>query len=204
MRLFLIRHGETESNRLGLTLGRADVPLNEHGRWQAQRLAEALAAEPLAAIYSSPLSRTRDTAAAIARQHNLEIQIEPDLTEMDIGETEGLLFADLRARFPGLLETWASPQGPTQPMPGGERLIDVRTRAWQTIQAITSRHPEETACAVTHNFVILSLLTIALGIELADFRNLRHSVGAISILEFNGERVRLLRLNDTCHMDSGG
>lgn len=204
MRLFLVRHGETESNRLGLTLGRADVPLNEHGRWQAKRLAGALATEPLAAIYSSPLSRTRDTAAAIAREHNLEVQIEPDLTEMDVGETEGLPFADVRTRFPGLLETWASPQGPTQPMPGGERLIDVRTRAWQTIQAITSRHPEEAACAVTHNFVILSLLTVALGIELADFRNLRHSVGAISILEFNGERVRLLKLNDTCHMDSEG
>jgi broad specificity phosphatase PhoE len=204
VRLFLVRHGETESNRLGLTLGRADVPLNEHGRWQAQRLAGALAAEPLAAIYSSPLSRTRDTAAAIAREHDLEVQIEPGLTEMDIGETEGLPFAELRARFPGLLETWASPQGPTHPMPGGERLIDVRARAWECIQAVTSRHPEEAACAVTHNFVILSLLTVTLGVELADFRNLRHSVGAISVLEFNGEHVRLVRLNDTCHMDSGG
>ena len=201
MRLFLVRHGQTESNRLGLTLGRSDVPLNEHGRWQAQRLAGALAAEPLAAVYASPLSRTRDTATAIAGEHNLEVQIEPALTEMDVGETEGLPFADVRTRFPGFLETWASPQGPAHPMPGGERLIDVRDRAWECIQAIAFRHPEEPVCAVTHNFVILSVLTVALGIELADFRNLRHSVAAISVLEFNGERIRLLRLNDTCHMD---
>ncbi len=202
MRLFLIRHGQTESNRLGLALGRADVPLNEHGRWQAQRLARALTSEPLTAIYASPLSRTQDTATAIALEHNLEVRTETALTEMDVGKTEGLPFADLRTRFPDFLETWASPEGPTHPMPNGERLIDVRDRAWKCIHAIASRHPEESVCAVTHNFIILSVLTVALGIELADFRNLRHSVGAISILEFIGERIRLLSLNDTCHLDS--
>ncbi|MEE9286098.1 MAG: histidine phosphatase family protein, partial [Dehalococcoidia bacterium] len=71
MHLFLIRHGETESNRLGLALGRADIPLNERGRWQAQRLARALAPETLAAIYSSPLSRSRNTAHPIAQRHGL-------------------------------------------------------------------------------------------------------------------------------------
>src|SRR3990172_1857428 len=58
VRLFLVRHGETESNRLGLALGRSDVPLNERGRWQAERLAGALRGEPLAAVYSRPLRRT--------------------------------------------------------------------------------------------------------------------------------------------------
>jgi broad specificity phosphatase PhoE len=200
--LFLIRHGETESNRLGLALGRADIPLNERGRWQAQRLARALAPETLAAIYSSPLSRARDTADPIAQRHGLTVQIEPGLMEMEIGDTEGLPFADIRTRFPGLLETWASPDGPAQPMPGGERLIDVHARAWKSIQAITSRHPEEAACAVTHNFVILSILTHVLDIDLADFRQLRHSVGAISVLEFRPQGARVLRLNDTCHLDA--
>ncbi len=60
MRLLLVRHGETESNRLGLALGRADVPLNDRGRWQAQRLGSALVNAPLAAVYSSPLSRARE------------------------------------------------------------------------------------------------------------------------------------------------
>ena len=202
MRLFLVRHGETESNRLGLALGRADVPLNDRGRWQARRLARALASEALAAVYSSPLSRALDTARAIAHEHGLQVQIEQGFIEMDIGETEGLPFADVRSRFPGFLEVWASAQGPAQAMPGGERLIDVQARAWETIQTIASRHPEEVACVVTHNFVILSILTAVLGIELVNFRRLRHSVGAISVLDLRPDRARLLRLNDTCHLNA--
>ena len=202
MRLFLLRHGETDSNRLGLALGRADVPLNDRGRWQAQRLAAALTAEPLVAVYSSPLSRALDTARPIADAHGLEVQTEPGLREMDIGEAEGLTFAEVRARFPGLLEAWVGADGPSHAMPGGERLVDVQTRAWDAMQAIAARHPEEAACVVTHNFVILSILTTVLGIELASFRRLRHSVAAISVLEFRRDRARLLTLNDTCHLDA--
>ena len=202
MRLFLLRHGETDSNRRGLALGRADVPLNERGRWQAQRLGAALAHEPLAAVYSSPLSRALDTARPIADAQGLDVQTEPGLREMDIGEAEGLTFAEVRARFPGLLEAWAGADGPSHAMPGGERLVDVQGRAWETIQAIAARHPEEAACVVTHNFVILSILTTVLGIELASFRRLRHSVAAISVLEFRPGRARVLALNDSCHLDA--
>lgn len=204
MRLFLVRHGETESNRLGLALGRADVPLNEHGRWQAQRLARALAAEPLAAVYSSPLARALDTARPIAREHCLEVQTEPGLTEMEIGEAEGLTFAEVRSRFPGLLEAWLGAGGPAQAMPAGERLVDVQPRAWQAVQAIAARHPEESACLVSHNFVLLSILTTVLGIELASFRRLRHAVAAISVLDFRPDRARLVTLNDTCHLQDEG
>ena len=204
MKLFLVRHGETESNRLGLALGRADVPLNERGRWQAQRLAAALAAAPLAAVYSSPLSRALDTARPIAGEHGLQVQVDEGLTEMDIGEAEGLTFVEVRSRFPGLLEAWVGAGGPNQAMPGGERLVDVQARAWQTVQAIAAGHAEEAACAVTHNFVILSILTTVLGIDLANFRRLRHSVGAISVLEFRPQRVRVLKLNDTCHLETEG
>jgi len=200
MRLFLVRHGETESNRLGLALGRADVPLNERGRWQAQRLARALAAVPLAAVYSSPLSRALDTARAIASEHGLPVQVEEGLIEMDIGETEGLSFAEVRTRFPEFLEAWVGASGPDQAMPGGERLSDVQARAWETVQAIAARHDEEAACAVTHNFVILSVLTRVLGMELANFRWLRHSVGAISVLELRPDHALVLSLNDTCHL----
>ncbi len=204
MRLLLVRHGETESNRLGLALGRADVPLNERGRWQAQRLAAALAAAPLAAVYSSPLSRARDTARPIAAEHSLHVQVDEGLTEMDIGEAEGLTFTEVRSRFPGLLEAWVGAGGPSQAMPGGERLVDVQARAWETVQAIAARHPEEAACVVTHNFVILSILTTVLGIDLANFRRLRHSVGAISVLDLRPDRARLVTLNDTCHLDADG
>jgi probable phosphoglycerate mutase len=69
--LYLVRHGETESNRAGLALGRADVPLNEKGLWQAARVGEALAQEPIAAVYTSPLTRARQTAEPIAVHRGL-------------------------------------------------------------------------------------------------------------------------------------
>ena len=202
MRLFLVRHGETESNRLNLVLGRDDVPLNERGLWQAERVGRALAREPLAAVYSSPLRRTLDTARAVAAPHGLAVQIEQGLVEMDIGEADGLTFAEVRSRYPGLLEAWASEEGPNEPMPGGERLVDVQERAWAAVQDIAARHADETVVAVAHNFVILSLLVRVLGIRLGQFRRLRHSLAAVSVVDFLPARVLLVRLNDTCHLEA--
>ena len=201
LRLFLVRHGETESNRQGLALGRADVPLNDLGRKQAGQLASAFADEPLLAVYSSPLQRTIDTARPIAAAHDLTVAIEPAFIEMDVGEVEGLTFSELRERYPQLLETWGSAQGPQSPMPGGERLLDVQQRAIRAVQSLATRHADGDVCVVTHNFVILSLLADALAIDLAGFRRLRHAVGAITTLELRaGRPARVLRLNDTCHL----
>ncbi|GAG43706.1 unnamed protein product, partial [marine sediment metagenome] len=79
MRLILVRHGETDTNKARLALGQADVELNEHGRWQAQRLAASLKREPIAAIYSSPLKRALATAEPIASSHGLEVQVDDGL-----------------------------------------------------------------------------------------------------------------------------
>jgi broad specificity phosphatase PhoE len=199
--LYLVRHGETDHNRDSLALGRADVPLNDRGITQAFRLGEALAGEPITAIYSSPLTRAIRTAEAVAAPRGLKVQVRPGLIEMDVGEADGLTFPEVRERFPGLLETWATDDGPKQPMPGGERLADVQKRAWECVQSLATLHPDETICAVTHNFVILSILTTALGVDLAGFRRLRHGVAAVSVLEVGPSRVRIKRLNDTCHLD---
>jgi len=203
VRLFLVRHGETESNRLGLALGRSDVPLNERGVLQSERLGEALSGEPLAAVYASPLRRTLETARAVAGPHGLEVTVEERLIEMEIGELDGLTFAEVRTRYPGLLEEWVSGPGPNMPMPGGERLVDVQERAWSTVTELAARHAEEAVAAVTHNFVILSLLTKVLGMELSQFRRLQHAVAAVSVVDFTPGRTLVVRMNDTCHLEGG-
>jgi broad specificity phosphatase PhoE len=199
--LYLVRHGETEYNRQGLALGRADIPLNERGLGQLERIADALASEPIAAVYSSPLSRAMLVAQAIAARKGLLVQPRPALIEMSVGEVEGIPFAELRRRFPDFLEKWAGADGPATPMPGGERLVDVQRRAWEAVQSLRTLHPDETVCAVTHNFVILTILASALGLDLAAFRSLRHSIGAISVLDVRPEHARVVRMNDTCHLD---
>lgn len=200
MRLILVRHGETDSNKAGLALGQADIELNEHGRWQAQQLALSLEHDPVAAIYSSPLKRALATAEAIARPRALQVQVEESLIEMDIGEMEGLTFQQLRQRYPHFIQIWLGGQVAYQRLPGGERLVDVEERAWPAIERIRERHNQQTVVAVTHNFVILALLCRALGLELADFRRLRHDVAAKSVLVMAGDRVIVAGLNDTCHL----
>jgi probable phosphoglycerate mutase len=204
MRLILVRHGETDSNKASLALGRDDVELNETGRWQAQRLAEALQCQPLAAVYSSPLRRALATAHAIAERHQLAVRLDDGLIEMDIGEMEGLTFQQVRDRYPQFLQLWLGGRAAYEPMPGGERLLDVQERAWQALERICAAWTQETVAVVTHNFVLLSILCRVLGLELADFRRLRHNVAAVSVLQVQEGRMTVLGLNDTCHLKAAG
>jgi len=203
VRLILVRHGETDTNKARLALGRADIELNEHGRWQAQRLAVSLKDEPIAAIYSSPLRRALATAEPIASSHGLEVQVDEGLIEMDIGEMEGLTFQQVGERYPHFLQLWLGSQAAYEAMPGGERLLDVQERAWQAIERIRQRQEQETVAVATHNLVILTLLCRVLGLELADFRRLRHSLAAKSVLEMGPDRIMVVSFNDTCHLEAG-
>src|SRR3989337_4449333 len=128
MRLILARHGETESNRERLALGREDVPLNEKGRLQAAALARSLEGLSVAAVYSSPLARAYDTARAVADPFGLEVQVEDRLIEMDIGEMEGLTPKELQAEHADFIRRWFTAEAATVPMPGGENPPAVQGR----------------------------------------------------------------------------
>jgi len=204
MKLILVRHGETASNRDGLGLGRQDVPLTEKGRLQAQALADALAGEEIAAVYSSPLRRAYETAAAIAAPHGLEVVVDEGLTEMDVGELDGLTFREMRERHPEFVSRWLGDEAGTLPMPGGESLQDVQDRAREAARRICERHEGETVVAVTHNFVIHALLCEALNMSLCDFRRLRHDLAATSLLDVRQGRMIVVQMNDTCHLEARG
>lgn len=84
-----LRHGETETNRLGLTAGMTDVPLNDLGRQQAEAAAAALVGRGIDAIYSSPLKRSIESAHCVARALGLQVAIVPELAERNWGVFEG-------------------------------------------------------------------------------------------------------------------
>jgi broad specificity phosphatase PhoE len=199
-RIYLVRHAESTHNKDGLALGRADVPLTDTGHWQAARLADALSEARLAAVYSSPLERAMDTAWSIASRHDLEVSVEDDFIEMDIGVLDGLPFNQVQEKYPDLMQQWMGAAAPDLWMPGGERLRDVAQRAWDKLGAVSQVHVDQDIAVVTHNFVILSLLTASIGLDLAEFRRLRQSVAAYSVLEAQGGRLVVTTLNDTCHL----
>ena len=205
MRLLLIRHGETDHNAERLALGRRDVPLNERGRLQARALAQALRARhQIDAIYASPLQRALATAQPLADAIGLEVRVEAGLIEMDIGEVEGLALDEVRSRYPDFMRLWFSDQLADAVMPGGESLQQVQERTWAAVESIRERHGDGTVAAVTHNFVILTLLCRVLDIPLANFRRLRHDLAAVSVVELTPERQTVVALNDTCHLAGEG
>lgn len=204
MRLILARHGETAGNRDRLALGRLDVPLNDTGCLQAQALSRFLERVPLVAVYSSPLRRALETAEAVAAPHRLHVQPEEGLTEMDVGEMDGHTIEEMQKLHADFLRRWFTSEAATLRMPGGECLQDVRERCCESLSRILTRHPDDTVCAVSHNFTIHVLLCHALGLPLSEFRRLRHDLAAVSVLDFHGERAVLVRLNDTCYLDEAG
>jgi broad specificity phosphatase PhoE len=203
-RLILVRHGETAHNLGNVTLGRADVPLNDRGRAQARAVAASLLRPP-AAIYFSPLSRAAETARIIGTATGVTPEAEPGLIEMDVGEMEHLSGADLREKHPDFLRAWMSDACADVRMPGGETLREVQERAWATVLRLASGHPSGTVVAVTHNFVISMLVCRALDLPIEAFRRVgRPPVGSMCTIEIRETSSSVVRLNDISHLIAAG
>ena len=89
-------------------------------------------------------------------------------------------------------------------MPGGETLAEVQERAWAAVQRMRAAHPDGTVVAVSHNFVILTLVCRALELPLARFRRIRQSLAARTILDVGEDTAALLQLNDLAHLAAAG
>jgi len=202
VRLILIRHGETLWNEEDRCQGFSDIELNSKGREQAQLLALALKEEPFKAIYSSPLKRAYETARVISQFHNLNVEVDVDLKELNMGRMEGLTVKELLARYPDFMREWAH-RPAALVLPEGESLAQLQERAWQAIERIYKAHPGETVGVVAHHFTILTLICKAIHLELSHFRRLRQDIASKTLLEV-GERGSVLTcLNDTHHLREG-
>lgn len=204
LRLVLVRHAETAYNSAGMVQGKADHPLTALGARQAEAAGAVLAREPLDAVYTSPLQRARSTAEAIAAPHALHVRCDGALTEMDIGAMEGLRGPELRARYPEFMAAWLSDAAATTPMPGGESLAQVQTRACAALAGILEAHAQGMVAVVSHNFLLLTLLCYVLDMPLVRFRRLRLHVAGLSMVESRGRALRLTYLNDVCHLERAG
>ncbi len=208
-RVILIRHGESEANRDGRSLGRADSPLTDRGRRQVAALGRALAGEPIGRVLSSPLRRAAAAAAAVAAPHGLPVETPDGLIELDVGRMEGLAWADARARYADFLERWMQDEGGALAMPGGESLADVQRRAWPVLAphlgvppgaASSDMGAPATTVLVSHNFVIKVLLCAALELDLRCWRRFETDLAGRTILERRRGQVVLRTLNDTSHL----
>lgn len=204
-RVYLVRHGETPGNRLR-RYQVYDTPLSDEGREQARLVAARLAEEgPFAALYSSDLARTRETARAIGAAVGLEPVLEPRLRELDSGDWKGSMYDDIETRYPGHRERWIAGGG-LERMPGaeGESTTDVHDRVTAAFDDIVARHPGEQVIAVSHGWALAILLAAIHEWGYAEaFRDQRIALGntSVTIVEVDtaGAR-RCALLNCTRHL----
>lgn len=200
-RILLIRHGETDWNRIHRFQGRSDLPLNKKGKEQARALALTLKHEPIMAIYSSPLMRAIETARHIKMFHlSTPFFEEEALVEMDLGDFDGMEARRWAAQFQDFRKAWRENPASVK-MPGGESLQDVQTRAVDALERITNIYPPgSTLLFCSHNFVNLTILCYALEISLNRFRDLQQDTAAISVLYKKGYRLWAEMVNDKSHL----
>jgi probable phosphoglycerate mutase len=199
-RVFLVRHGETTLSADDCFAGSTDVPLADGGRMQAQRLAERLAGDTIAAAYCSPMQRTVETASIVARPHGLELRRRDGLREIDHGRWEGLRRADVESRWPDEYAAWEEDPYTFAPR-GGESGVQVVARALPTMREIVSAHGGETVLVVSHKATIRLLMASLLGFDGRGYRDrLDQSPACLNVIEFKTPaHARLLLINDVSH-----
>src|SRR6266576_7174706 len=127
-RVFIVRHGATVLSAEDRFAGVTDVELSEEGREQARRLSDRLSGEKIAAVYASPLGRTVETAAILAKPHKLEVQTRDGLREINHGRWEQLTRREVEERFPEEAAEWEKDPYTFAPV-GGESGLAVTARA---------------------------------------------------------------------------
>lgn len=198
--LILVRHGQTEWNRVERFRGRADIPLNETGLAQADATGRRVAAEwQPAAIYSSPLSRAFKTAEAIAKHYDLPVQIHPGLIDMDYGEWQGLTPDQVKVRWPEIHDAWFN-HPETAHIPGGETLDDLRRRGMAAVDELATRHAGQTIVLAGHTVINRVILLGVLGLGNDHFWRLRQDNCAINVFEADGGVFTIVSLNETSHL----
>ena len=194
--IVLVRHGQTEQNRAGRLLGRADPSLNERGREQADGLATVLEHGPSPhLVLTSPLRRAAETAARIADATGAPVRTDERLIELDYGEWDERLLRDIPA---DVAARWRS--DPTFAAPGGESLVDLRARVVPCAESLMELTRDGVIIAVSHVSPIKAVICWALDLDDSYAWRLRLDVASISRLVAGLNGPVLLSFNETGHL----
>lgn len=187
--LYLVRHGETEWNRLHRIQGSTDIPLNATGRAQAERTGKLIARRQWDAIYSSPLSRAFETATIVGNAIGLvKPEADSDLAERCYGEAEGLTPRELDERYPG-----------STPVPGRESRDDVARRVMPALLRLATAKPDRRIVVTTHGGVIR---TVLLALNAPVERGIPITNGSVHSFRLRGDSFELVEFDDPIESDS--
>lgn len=202
-RVLAIRHGETAWNVDTRIQGQLDIPLNDTGRWQAERLAAALADEGVHAIYASDLARAHHTALAVGRATGLPVATHTGLRERAFGEYEGHTYQEIEARWPEGSERWRRREPDFRPGTHGESLRVFYDRCVTTAAGLAAAHPGQTIVLVAHGGVMDCLYRAASRADLQAARSWQLGNASVNRLLYAEGGFTLVGWSDTSHLDAG-
>jgi len=199
MRLYIIRHGQTAWNREEVFRGTRDIPLNEVGLEEAAALADTLRETRFDALYTSPLSRARQTADAVAKYQGLLPEIEPLLTDLNFGAWQGKAHEEVKRKYPELYQTWITMPEQAR-FPDGESLQIVLNHADALLTKLQAACRGQTIGLFTHRVVCKVLICRLLGLELGSFWQIEQSTTCLNSFRFKEDLWICEVLNSQCHL----
>ena len=198
-KIFLIRHGETEWNRVGKLQGISDIRLSPEGINQAHLLAEHTPFNAVDAVYSSDLVRAVMTAKILSDKFNLPIIRERGLRETNFGDWEGRFLSDLAKENPKGFEYFFTRPDKVQP-PGGETFLQSQARIMNALDEIIADNEDRNIIVITHGAAIRLIICAALYIPIRKMWAISQNNMAVNILTFDEGNFSVELMNSTLHL----
>lgn len=199
-RIYLIRHAQSEGNLYRRILGWYDGRLTELGRKQAAALEVRFRKEPIHAVYTSDLSRARETAQPLSQAKKLTARPDPAFREIDLGELTNIPYGDLIYHHPDLYHAFFS-YSPQWSPKGGESFQQVADRIVPAFFRVAAGHPEQTVAVFSHAMAIHCLQAALRGKHPAEVTDLPLGENtAVSCYEVQEDKFRILFENDASHL----
>jgi broad specificity phosphatase PhoE len=203
-RIILVSNGNTPWDKDKIFQGSKDIPLDDPGREEAWAVGKWLKDETIHAAYTSPLSRARDTAIAIARHHDLEVLDLSGLADLSYGDWEGVPWKEVKVKYADLYRQWETAPH-TVCFPNGEPLAVLRTRALGAVEEVVQRHPDQTVLLMAHRAVNKILIAAFIGLDNSNFWRIAQDTTAINrfhLVEDGrtvGKTWYITSINETVH-----
>ncbi len=199
--VYLIRHGQTAWNKEEIFRGRSDVALSPIGFREAELVGDYLKGKDIHVIYSSPLSRAKETARRIAQVFNLKVQPLLGITDMSFGKWEGRPLKEIQSYEREIYLQWRDKPHLVR-IPEGETLDEVRVRAMVALGEVIQNHQGKNVVLVSHRVINKVIICGILGIDNSHFWQIGQDTASINLIEFREGKYVLSLLNETCHLKS--